>query len=290
MQNLENVRAYINDLKPGWAGKFFYYFLPFRRKVVLKNMSLVLGRHLSAREIVKLAQSFYSHLARSLRENIMLRFMSPEDIRQQAEVTGTEKLMLAAQQGKGVIVLTGHFGNWEFAPIAGIMNFKEYRGRFHFVRRTLRNKFLEKVLFRRFYQAGLQVIPKKNSLSQVCDALDQNDVVVFIMDQHAGIAQRDGIIAEFFGHEAGTFRSLAMIARYTQVPVVPATCYRRADGKHILQFFDPLSWIAAEDAEQEIYINTVGYNKALEKMILAHPEQWLWMHKRWKINRSKSIT
>jgi len=277
------LQSYVKQLQPSCWGKIFYYLLPFRKRVVLSNMTRVFDKVLSPQEITKLAQSFYSHVARSLRENLMLRFMSMTRIGQAAQLLGKDKILTAAKANKGVLILTGHFGNWEFAPIAAMANFEIYRNRFHFVRRTLRNKFFEKILFRRYYQAGLKVIPKKNSLPQVCAALEQQDAVVFVMDQHAGIAQKDGIVAEFFGHKAGTYRSLATIAQYMQVPVVPAMSYRRADGKHVLQFFDQLPWIKADDHKQEIYLNTLAYNQALEKMILIYPEQWLWMHKRWKI-------
>lgn len=62
---------------------------------------------------------------------------------------------------KGVLVVTGHFGNWEFAPLGGVLNFKEFKGQFHFIRRTLRFKFIERIMFKNYYQAGLNVIPKK---------------------------------------------------------------------------------------------------------------------------------
>ncbi len=124
--------------------------------------------------------------------------MSEKTLREQVDVRGYERLLAIAAEGRGVLVLTGHFGNWEFAPIGGILNFTQFQGKFHFIRRTLGNKFLERILFKRYYQAGLQVIPKKNSLQQVCDALAANNVVVFVLDQHASLVNRDGVAAEFF--------------------------------------------------------------------------------------------
>ncbi|GGI83340.1 lysophospholipid acyltransferase family protein [Legionella impletisoli] len=268
------------------VGKFFYYFLPYRKRIVLSNIRQVFGDDLSEKEQIHLAKSFYSHLATSLKETFQLRFMSERALKNQVEVRGYEQLLSVAGEGRGVLILTGHFGNWEFAPIGGILNFKEFQGQFHFIRRTLGNKWLERILFRRYYKAGLHVIPKKNSLQQVCDALEQNHAVVFVLDQHASIVNRDGVAVEFFGKKAGTYRSLASFARHTGVPVIPAAGYRLGKKHHVLEFHEPIYWQDYGSTQESIYQNTKTYNQALEKIILAHPEQWLWLHKRWKLKES----
>ncbi len=282
-QQRQYLKNYIKEMKPTLAGKFFYYCIPFRKKVVLQNMRQVFVGIFNEKEIIKLAQAFYSHIATSLKENLLMRFMTIQQIKNKAEIQGAEYLYeLVAHDIKGAIIITGHFGNWEFAPIAGILNFTEFQGRFYFVRKLIATKWIEKILFRRYYQAGLNVIPKKNSLDQVCDALEKNNAVVFVMDQHASIKAKDGIMVDFFGKPAGTFRSPAMIARHTQVPVLPCRSYRRKDGKHVLEFFKRLEWNHAENFKDELAINTRQYNKVLEEFIIDYPEQWLWMHKRWK--------
>lgn len=234
-----------------------------------------------------MAKAFYSHLATGIKEIILLRVISDKKLRERVDVVGYERLMEVAAQGRGVLVLTGHVGSWEFAPLGGIANFKQFKGQFHFIRRTLVDgKILERILFRRYYQAGLRVIAKKNSLQHVCDALDQNHAVVFVLDQHAIIENRDGIAVEFFGKKAGTYRSLASISRYTGVPVVPAAGYRLENGRHVLEFFEPIPWQDYDTTQESIYRNTLAYNQALERIILAHPEQWSWLHKRWKLKES----
>ena len=142
---------------------------------------------------------------------------------------------------------------------------------------------LENILFRRYHRAGLRVIAKKHALNQIFSVLENNHAVVFVLDQHASIVNRDGIAVDFFGKSAGTYRSLAMVAHYSQVPVVPAMAYRQADGRHVLKFFPALDWETVEQANQEISHNTRRYNQVLEQMILQYPEQWWWLHKRWKL-------
>lgn len=249
----------------------------------MANINQVFSNQLDHQQKIHLAKSYYSHLAQSIKEGMQMRFMRDETLRDRVEIRGHENMLAIVKQQKGVLVVTGHFGNWEFAPIGGVLNFKEFQGQFHFIRRTLGFKALEKILFKRYYQAGLNVIPKKNSLDQVCIALDKNHAVIFVLDQHASLNNRDGIAVEFFGKKAGTYRSLAMLSRHTGVPVVPAAGYRLPNGTHVLEFFDPIPWRDYGSTQESLYQNTLAYNQALERIILAHPEQWNWLHKRWKI-------
>lgn len=280
---MNELKQQIKALPLSFMGKLVYHCLPYRRAVILANIEQVYQQKLNRQEKVHLAKAFYSHLLRSIKEMLQLRFMSEEKLKASVEIRGYERLLKIADNKKGVLILTGHFGNWEFAPIGGILNFKEFQGQFHFIRKTLGNKFIEKILFRRYYQAGLQVIPKKNSLQRVCDALDQNHAVVFVLDQHASIKNKDGIATPFFGKKAGTYRSLASLARHTGIPVVPAAGYRLSKGKHVLEFHEPIAWQECATLQESLYQNTLNYNKVLEQIVLAHPEQWLWLHKRWKL-------
>ncbi len=270
--------------KPSLLGKAAYYLFPMRRKTVRDNLRIVFGDQMPKREMKTLHQCFYSHLLSVLIENIAFLWYSPERIKNKVDVIGYEKVLAAAEKKRGILLLTGHFGNWEMGPIGGILQFDRFKGRFHILRKNLMNKVLEKALFGRFEKAGLNVIPKKNSLDQVLAALAKNDVVVFVMDQYAKPG-RDGILVDFFGKQAGTFRSLALVARATDAPVVPMVCYRKKDGRHALQFFDPLPWKTFDESDREIYENTRQYNEVLENFIIAHPEQWLWSHRRWKVKR-----
>ncbi|MDP3562829.1 MAG: lysophospholipid acyltransferase family protein [Legionellaceae bacterium] len=273
----------MKHLKITLGGRFLYRYLPYRRRVVMANIQQVFGESITKKEKKNLAQAFYSHLATSIKETIQLRFLSEKTLRERVEVRGHQHLLNVAAENRGVLVLTGHFGSWEFAPLGGILNFKQFQGHFHFIRKTLGNKTLEKILFRRYFQAGLHVIAKQDALHRVKDAMDNNHAVVFVLDQHASLANRDGVAVEFFGKKAGTYRSLASLSRHTGVPVVPAAGYRLPNGNHVLEFFEPIPWIEYETTQESIYKNTLAYNQTLERIILMHPEQWMWLHKRWKI-------
>ena len=259
------------------AGKLIYHLLPIRRRVVLSNLHRVFGSTLPDAEITRIAQAHYAHLARVLVEFLRQPWRSPA-----VRVDNIEAILRAHAQGKGVLVLTGHFGNWEVATVGGIANFPQYRGQFHFVRRPLHPRWLDRLVTRRFRRGGFGVLPKRCALDAILDRLAAGDAVVFVLDQHAG--GRDGVEVDFFGHPAGTFRSLAILALATGAPVVPTATWREPDGRHVLRFEEALPVIEHEDTNAAIRANTRAYNAALERLVLRHPEQWFWVHRRWKPN------
>jgi len=264
-------------------GRFIYRFLPFRREVVLENLRRVYGGRIGEAEIVRIAQAHYAHLARLLFEFLRFRWLSPAARKALVRVENLDEpggLWETHARGKGVLILTGHFGNWEVATIAGVQKYPEAYGRFHFVRRAIKPRWLEALVTRRFVRAGFGVLPKRGSLDALCERLEAGDLVVFPFDQHA--RGRDAVVVDFFGHPAGTFRSLAIIAQATGAPIMPASSWREADGTHVLRFERPLDPIAATDAREEIAAVTRACNAALERLVVRHPEQWWWVHRRWK--------
>ena len=266
-------------------GRFLWNFLPFRREVIVENLRRVYAERVGGDEIVRLAQAHYAHLARHVGEFLRFRWMSAAKRTAMVRVENLDLLRAVHARGKGVLILTGHFGNWEVATIAGVQKFPEAHGRFHFVRRAIKPRWLESLVTRRFQRAGFGVLPKRGSLDALVERLEAGDLVVFPFDQHA--RGRDGVVVEFFGYPAGTFRSLAIIAQATGAPVMPAASWRERDGSHVLRFEEPLEPVACEDANEELRRNTRSYNAALERLVVRHPEQWWWVHRRWKADPAR---
>jgi KDO2-lipid IV(A) lauroyltransferase len=271
------------DVRPG--GRFLYRFVPLRRKVVLANLRRVFGATIPEKEIVRLAEAHYDHLLNLAGEFAHFRWLAPAKKLALVRVENVDAFLAARAQGKGILILTGHLGNWEVATIAGIGHFPEMRGKFHFVRRAIKPNWLDRVVTRRFNRAGFGVFPKRGSLDAMLDRLEQGDAIVFPFDQHAG--PPDGIEADFFGHPAWTFKSLAIIALATGAPVLPAASWREDDGRHVLRFEEPMAPIECDDTSEAIRRNTRAYNAVLERLIVRHPEQWYWVHRRWKHAETK---
>jgi KDO2-lipid IV(A) lauroyltransferase len=262
------------------SGKLVYHLLPFRRRIVLENMRRVFGDFVPDEEIVRLAQAHYAHLWRLIVEFLRFPLLPAARRAELVRVENVDVLLDAHARGRGVLILTGHFGNFEVATAAGIAQFPQARGHFHFVRRPFKPRWLEDFVYSRSRRLGFGSLPKRGSLDLFMDVLAAGDIVLFPFDQHA--AGRDGIQVEFFGHAAGTFRSLALIARASGAVVLPASAWREPDGRHVMRFEQPLPLIECDDYDEEIRRNTRAFNAALERLILRHPEQWWWMHRRWK--------
>ena len=178
----------------------------------------------------------------------------PSQRAQLASVENLDALLAAHAHGKGVLLLAGHFGNFEVATAAGIAKFPQARGAFYFVRRPFKPRWLENFVYGRSRRLGFGTLPKQGSLDLFVERLEAGDIILFPFDQYA--LGRDGIEVEFFGHRAGTFRSLAILALATGAPVVPAACWREPDGHHVLRFEEALAPIACEDHDEEIRRNT----------------------------------
>jgi len=263
------------------AGRLLYRLLPLRRRVILENLRRVFGAGAPEAEIVRLAEAHYAHLWRLAGEFIRFRWLSAQKKSALIRVDNVEALARALERGKGALILTGHFGNFEVATIAGLRHFPHMRGRFHFVRRAIRPRWLDALVNRRFRQGGFGVLGKRGSLDAILERLEAGDVVVFPFDQHASLP--DGIAVEFFGEPAGTFKSLAIMALATGAPVVPASSWREPDGSHVLRFEEALPLVECDKVSEEIRRNTRAYNAMLEILVLRHPEQWFWVHRRWKL-------
>lgn len=265
---------------PSFAARLLYKLLPLRRKVVLDNLKRVYGDAVDDAEITRLAQAHYGHLGRLLWEFLWYPWLPRARKLAMVRVENLDALLAAHAQGKGVLILTGHFGNFEVATSAGLASFPEAKGRVHFVRRPIRPEWLDRLVTRRFRKAGFGVLPKRGGLDAILDRLGAGELVVFPFDQHA--QRKDGVRVEFFGHPAGTFRSLAVIALSTGAPVVPASCWRESNGTHVLRFEAALGAIEHADANEAIRLTTREFNRALELLIVRRPEQWWWVHRRWK--------
>ncbi len=235
-------------------------------------------------EIIRIAQAFYGHYVRFFFEIVKLPFMSAEQKKRFIRFENTETVFEAHKKGKGVILLTGHFGNWEVSTIVGIAQFPQFKGLFHFVRRQLKPEWVNRLVTRRFRRAGFGTIDKQGSLDTIIDLLANEAIVVYVFDHHPqrNPQRKAFVVVDFFGHPAGTSKSPALIALASGASVIPATSWRESDGTHVLRFEDPIPPVECEDAGEAILQTTRAFNAALERMVLRHPEQWIWDYKRWK--------
>ncbi|MFW2569462.1 lysophospholipid acyltransferase family protein [Legionella sp. 29fVS95] len=270
-----------------WTGRFLYYFLPYKKKVVVKNIELVFQRTLNHKEKKRMAMAYYSHFVRSFKEIILFPFMQKR-LQEQFEMHGVEHLITAIEKQKGVLLLCTHLGNCEIGPLISFPKLKIFNSEIHCIRKALKIKWLEKILFQRYQKGGVKIIPNKGAMHRVRKALEANGIIFFVMDQQGRKNVRTKVMVDFFGHKTGSYRSLATLVRRTGAAVIPVAFYRLGKIKHIAEFYPEVEWQEYSDKNEAINHNTQIYNEVLEKIIMRRPEQWIWPYKRWNYKNLKN--
>ena len=245
------------------------------RVVAVENAAAALG--LSPAEARGFVRRVYANVGATAVECLLL----PHDLRrksigQLARVEGAERLRAALERGKGAIIITGHIGNWE---INGLAVASEC-GSLLSVARELDNPLLEEHLRRVRERLGQEVVDRHGALRRVVRHLRANGVVAMLIDQNQ---RRDGVFVDFFGRLASTVPSPARIALRYGVPVLPACGHRTEDGRtHLVRIEPPVELIRTDDLEADVVANTALFTRRIEGFVREHPDQWFWLHSRWR--------
>jgi len=248
---------------------------PRHHRIVMTNLRLAFGGEKSEAELRQIAAACYRHLGKCLMEFIRLPALSVEDVKRMVELRGAEHMEAALAAGKGVILLTGHLGNWEM--LGARLTAEGYP--LNAIARPQRDDRLTAYISRTREGRGMRVLHQEVAVRRSLAALRRKEVVGILLDQNAG---DDGLFVDFFGHLASTAPGAAAFALRTGAAVVPAFGWRSPDDAHTAAIEAPLPLIRTGDRYQELLLNTAHYTKVIEEAIRAHPEQWFWLHKRWK--------
>jgi KDO2-lipid IV(A) lauroyltransferase len=245
------------------------------REIALDNIALALGNELLPHRQLALARSVYRNLGQIVFEVGWSVASSLALLEEHITIEGLENGHAAINQGKGVLVIVAHIGNWELLPLVG----KKMGVPINVVYRPLDFRPLDL-----FFQAtrsrfGAKLIPSRHALLKILKALKKGEAVAMLMDQN--VDYYDGVWVDFFGHPACTSKAMAVIAMKTGAAVLPAFLYREPDGFRAV-FGEILPPSATGDRTKDIEANTAQYTKAIEDGIRKKPDQWFWVHRRWK--------
>ena len=203
--------------------------------------------------------------------------LSRENIERLVVLDGFENFDAARQRGKGVIFLTGHMSAWELAPFAQAL----YGNPLSFLARAVDNKRVDALVNHYRCLSGNRPIEKNNAARAMLRVLHDGGTVGILADQNTALDE--GIFVNFFGIPAATTTGLARIARRTDAAVVPGFLFwDESMRKYRLRFEAAVQLERTEDENADIRVNTARFNAVIENYIRAHPDQWLWVHRRWK--------
>ena len=241
-----------------------------RKKIAMIQLKMVFPEK-SSQEIRKILIGMYRNMGITTAETY---FGNTQELFDKAIVDGWEILDKAVKMGKGVILTTGHLGNWELAGRYIAANYK-----LGVVATRQRNRYFDSFTNKLREKENIIMIDKKKALRPIIKLLKENYIVSLLMDQNAG---RNGILTDFLGFPASTFVGTAKIAIKIGCPIVPAFAIRLSEGTHRFICEEIIYSDNYENTLESIKELTELVSKKLEKYILKYPQQWFWVHRRWR--------
>jgi len=249
----------------GWG---WYRLVPIRRAVARGNVTAALGLQAAAGEPI--VRGMYRHLGRCFIE--LLRFGGRPLDEELVRIEGREHIAAAGE--RGVLVVTAHLGNWELLVRVGLVLDRPVS----VVTRRFEAGWAE-AAWRALRLGGPRLLPAGASARAVVAALKRGEIVGYVLDQHCPSPR--AVRAPFFGRMASTSPDLARLARMTGAVVVPGFTWREGSS-HVVRFDPPLDLQRTADRAADVDANTRRCLAVVEQAIAARPDQWLWIHRRWK--------
>jgi len=263
-------------------GQLAYYANRKRRSIAYRNLKAAFGAELSQSDIKGIIKRMYQNLAQMLVEVLTFPRINKKYIDKYVAIDGIEHLEAAVKRGKGIIFLTGHFGNWELCSVAGAA-----RGYPSLVLAREQKLFRLNDLLNEYRELmGCKVIKKGFALRDILLALRNNSIIGMLVDQDAG---KKGVFVDFFGRKTSTAHGPMSFALKTDATILPTFMVRQKGPYHKASIRAPLEIEKTEDQKANIRNGLQEFANMLESYIRKYPDQWLWVHKRWKSTPTRRI-
>ncbi len=247
-----------------------------RREVIEANLMRAYPGDALTRRRTELSRQTYDHLGRLFFEIMLVVGPLRTFCSKRVRVVGAEHATQAAKEGRGVIFLASHVGNWELMAAGSVPEV----GPTVLVTKHLKPEWLHRAFEKGRHRCGVLGTYEPKTLRDVLRTLRDRGRVGVVLDQYSGPPV--GVRVPLFGVWVGTSTVVAAVARRTGAAVLPVLNYRRPDGTTIVEIRPALAWLRDSTPEREIERNTARYASVIEEDILRHPDQWLWSHRRFK--------
>ena len=236
----------------------------------MRNLEIAYPRK-SHDERAKIVDGVFESIARLIWTFARFPQMNRENIGQWISYEGFENYEKAKQQGRGILIATGHFGNWELSALAhGFLTEP-----MNIIIRPLDNPRIDQLVERRRKLSGNRLIQKWDSARSILRALHQNEPVGVLIDQNTSL--QEGAFVDFFGTPACANTALVRLAARTKTPIVPGfAMWSEERRSYVLRFYPEIP------ISGDVQRDTQALHSMLEQVIREHPDQWLWIHRRWK--------
>jgi Kdo2-lipid IVA lauroyltransferase/acyltransferase len=260
----------------GIVGLLIYYMDVRHRRIVRRNLSFVYPDW-PAEKVKETSRRIFRNLGITLAEICQLTCFSAGDILEKVNVRGEEHLLEAMDRHRGVVLISAHLGNWEIVPLFWPLYFKIP---VTVIARELDNGTVNRWITRLRSRFGGAVIYKEEAMSDMIRTLRQDKALAILVDQ--GTRSSLGVKIKFFDKYVTATSGAALLAMRCRSPVLPGFCVRNGDGTFTLEIGKPLSMERTGDLRADLEKNTQAMTDAIEAAVRAYPEQWFWVHKRWR--------
>ncbi len=258
-----------------FLGLIWFYVIRIRRDVVFQNIKTAFPLK-SEPEIYQVARENYMNYGCGFIEFLLLPSMDEKLFNNFVAVEGFDIYQTAFKENKGVLLLSLHLGNWEFMSATCEM----LKIPLSVLTKKFKSKLLNDVWVNLRMARGVKLLSDEKSTFQILKAIRKGEVVGFILDQFMGPPV--GSKTVFFGHETGTSAALALFADRTRAPVIPVYNVRQPDGKLKIVFEKAVEFMEQGSTAKNISFMTQVYTSRIQEIVEKNPEQWLWLHRRWK--------
>ncbi len=246
------------------------------RRITLDNLHRAFGNEKSKEQIDAIARAVFENLFHIVFELGWSLRLDETQLSAHFTVSGLETYQRAMDKGKGVLFLVAHFGNWELMPIAAHLGNMPVR----IVYRPLDTPWVDHFFKMSRSRFGHQPVPThRGTMRQIYVNLKRGYPVGMLMDQN--VDWYEGVFVDFFGRRACTNTGMALLALRSEAPVLPAFMVRTPSGFHAV-FGPELPLIRTGDRIKDVELNTQQYNRVIECYVRRFPDQWFWVHQRWK--------
>lgn len=261
-----------------WVSRMFYHLIPRQRLIATYNLRRAFPEK-SGEEILRIVQGVYRNIGIVAAEFFDIPRLTKENILARVETEGVENCEKALAKGRGLLLFSAHFGNWELEAAAAALLIKPAV----VIYRPLDSPLLDHLVLRVRSATGNIPLVKDHAMRPMIRALKQNGILGILIDQN--MAWYEGVFVDYFGRPACTTDGLALLAMHTEAPVLPAYMVRLPDGRYRLVFGPEVEVIRTGDRDADTLANTQRFTKVIEQIVRRYPDQWLWIHQRWKTKR-----
>lgn len=248
-----------------------------RREIALGNIINCFGDRMDEGECREILKKVYIHFGRMLFEIPHILRLNHDNIERYVIFEDEGSLRNALARGKGVFLLTAHFGNWELMSAAVSMHLRRGSA---IVARPIDFEPLDHLMLRLRSRFGTEVIPKQRAMRRIITALRENKMLGILLDQN--VDWYEGVFTPFLGSWACTNKGLALLAAKTGAPVIPVFAVRQEDGRHRIIFEKEIPLVTSGDKTTQVEENTLLFTRVIETYIRRYPDHWFWFHRRWK--------